>query len=85
MKTLTFAFDVQFNDKEDWIPEGTKVNVSENEFHLSRWKDAAPVIIKEILSYKGKRIEIDPTVEWFSNNTFVELRRNVNRGNLNGF
>ena len=73
MKTLTFAFDVQFNDKEDWVAAGTEVNVSDNEFHLSRWEDSTPVIIKEVFTYKGKCIEIDPTVEWFSNNTF-ELR-----------
>lgn len=74
MKTLTFAFDCQLNDNEDWIKGGTVVNVSDNPFYLKRHKDATPVIITEVYNYEGEKIEIVPTVEWFINSSFEELK-----------
>jgi hypothetical protein len=70
MKELTFAFDVQISDQEDWIPEGTVVKVSENPFHLNRWQDSTPVIITEYYTYNGEVVEVTPYVEWFANDTF---------------
>jgi hypothetical protein len=74
MKTLTFAFDCQL-DNEDWIKEGTVVMVSDNEYYVKRFRDSTPVIITEAYTYEGEKISIPATVEWFDNNSFVELRR----------
>jgi hypothetical protein len=74
MKTLTFAFDCQL-DNEDWIKEGTVVMVSDNEYYVKRFRDSTPVIITEAYTYEGEKISIPDTVEWFDNNSFVELRR----------
>lgn len=72
MKTLTFAFDVQVN--EDWITQGTQVEVSEDDFQLNKYSNYTPVIIKEYHNLDGEVVKVTPYVEWFSNRTFVELR-----------
>jgi hypothetical protein len=70
MKTLTFAFDVQLNDKEDWIMEGTKVEVAE----ASRLHEGfTPVIITEACRYDGKIFKTT-VIEYFLNESFVEFR-----------
>jgi mRNA-degrading endonuclease HigB of HigAB toxin-antitoxin module len=73
MNTLTFKFDCQLNDNEDWIKEGTKVQVSSNQFHVNRFKDSTPVIITEALDIDGNKVKLIPYVEWFMNSCFVEL------------
>lgn len=70
MKTLTFGTDVQLDDNGNWIAEGTQVTVSNNEFYLNRHKGFTPVIVTQALDYKGRKISIEPTVEWFSNRSF---------------
>lgn len=74
MKTLTFAFDVQLNDSEDWIAKDTEVQISENEIYLNRHSGYTPVIIKDAYDFDGNKMKISPYVEWFSNGSFVELR-----------
>jgi hypothetical protein len=74
MKTLTFAFDVQLDQDENYIEEGTVVKVSDSPFHLNRWEDSVPVIITEAFSYEGKKFSIPATVEWFMKSSFAELR-----------
>ena len=72
MKTLTFAFDVQLHDNEDWIKEGTVVSVSDT---WRQHEGFTPVIITEGFSYSGKHITIQPAEEvFFMNECFVELR-----------
>lgn len=73
-KYVTFALDVQLNDNEDWIPKGTKVRVSDNEYHLNRHEGFIPVIITEAMDYDGDRVEFDPYVEWFNEKSFVEFK-----------
>jgi hypothetical protein len=74
MKKLTFAFDVQLNDQEDFIAAGTQVEVSDNPLYLNRHNDFTPVIITSAYNYNGKTIKINQITEWFSNNSFIELR-----------
>lgn len=74
MKTLTFALDVELNEREDWIAKGTKVQISDGDFHLKRFKDSIPVIITNAYNYKGMIFKIDPYVEWFTSRSFEELR-----------
>jgi hypothetical protein len=72
MKTLTFAFDVQLNDDEDYIKEGTKVQIADT----SRQHEGfAAVVITEGFSYHGEPIEFVPFVDHFMNESFVELRK----------
>jgi hypothetical protein len=70
MKTLTFAFDAQLNDQEDYIPAGTQVKV------YNTWRQHegfTPVLVEAALTYKGKPITVNQ-VEYFTNQTFVENR-----------
>lgn len=71
---LTFAFDVQLNDQEDYISEGTQVKISDNPFHLTRYEGFTPVIITEAYSYNGNKLTITSYVEWFTCESFIELR-----------
>lgn len=71
MKTLTFAFDVQLNDDEDYIIEGTVVQVADV---WKQYEDSTAVIITEGYSYNGDPIQFVPFVDHFMNRSFVELR-----------
>lgn len=71
---LTFAFSVQLNDNEDFIKEGTVLKVSNNPYYLKRFEDATPVIITEAYTHNGEKITGMHYTEWFSNETFVELK-----------
>lgn len=70
MKTLTFAFDVQLNNHEQYIPKGTVVEIADTKQHEGLF----PVIITEVKSLiDHKIVKIDPTVEYFFNFNFKEL------------
>lgn len=71
MKTVTFAFDCQLNNQEDFIKEGSVVEVSDNEFYIHRYENSIPVIITEGYNCKGKKIAFEPYVEWFMKESFV--------------
>ena len=74
MNKLTFAFDVQLDEQENYIASCTQVEISNNPFHLNRYTDSTPVIINKAYNHKGNQIKINPTIEWFLNSSFVELR-----------
>lgn len=67
---LTFALDVQLNDNEDWIAEGTVVEI----YNTPRdSKGFTPVIITHGYTHSGEPITLDPYYEFFSNSSFKEL------------
>lgn len=67
---LTFAFDVQLNDNEDYIKAGTKVRIYD---HPIKKSDCTPVIIDKAWTYEGKEFTPDCiTYEWFMNSSFIE-------------
>lgn len=71
METLTFKFDTQLNDNEDWISKGTVVQVADIWKHH---EGSTPVIITEAITYQGKHITFDyPVIESFMNCSFDEL------------
>lgn len=70
MNTLTFAFDCQLNDLEDYVAEGTVVEV------VDTWRKSegfTPVLITKCFTYEGMPMDIKQ-VEYFMNESFVELR-----------
>lgn len=71
MKTLTFAFDCQLNDNEDYIKEGTIVQVADV---WRQHEGFTPVIITEGYSYIDKPIVVEKEIIYFMNESFVELR-----------
>jgi hypothetical protein len=71
MKELTFAFDCQLNDQEDYIKEGTKVKIYD---HPLKKPGFTPVIIESAHTYKEKAIKVPSKHEWFANTAFIELR-----------
>jgi DNA/RNA endonuclease YhcR with UshA esterase domain len=70
MKTLTIAFDVQLNDNEDYLQEGTILEVADV---WKQYEGSTPVIVKEALNYKGKPVKVSE-IAYFMNCTFKELR-----------
>ncbi|MED4885414.1 hypothetical protein [Bacillus smithii] len=71
MKTLTFAFDVQLNGQDQYIPKGTVVKISNT--HKQN-EGFVPVVITEVKSLiDNKIVKIDPTVEYFFSFNFKEL------------
>jgi hypothetical protein len=71
MTKLTFAFDCQLNDEEDYIKEGTIVEVYP---HLKNGEEFTAVIIDKAWSYEGEELNPYPTYEIFMNTAFKELR-----------
>jgi hypothetical protein len=69
---LTFAFDCQLNDEEDYIKAGTKVKVSETG---KQYEGYAAVVITDGYSYHGEPIQFIPFVDYFLKESFVELRK----------
>jgi hypothetical protein len=72
MQEVTFAFDVQLNDNEDWIKEGTKVSIYD---HPLKKTDAVPVIITKYWNFEGKELEQSPNYEWFMVRSFKEFNK----------
>jgi hypothetical protein len=70
MMMLTFAFDCQLNNNEDYIKEGTKVRVYN---HPLKKQGFTAVVIEAAFNHKGKEITFPSTYEWFSNAAFKEL------------
>lgn len=71
MKELTFAFDCQLNNQEDYVKEGTKVKVYD---HPLKKPDFTAVIIEKAINCQGNTINLMPNHEWFVNAAFIELR-----------
>ena len=67
--TLTFAFDSQLTDNEDYVKAGTVVEIVD----LDRHKGFTGVRVTEAYDYNGNQIEVND-VCWFSNSSFIELR-----------
>jgi hypothetical protein len=72
MKELTFAFDCQLNDEEDFIKAGTKVKVIDDG---KQYEGYAAVVITDGYSYHGEPIQFIPFVDHFLKGSFVELRK----------
>jgi hypothetical protein len=68
MKELTFAFDCQLNDQEDYVKEGTKVKVYD---HPLKKPGFTAVIIKKAINCQGNTINLMPKYEWFVNVAFM--------------
>jgi hypothetical protein len=75
MDKLTFAFDCQLNDQEDFIKEGTTVKVYD---HPLKKEGFTAVVISSAFNYKEEEITFPSNYEWFSNAAFKELRNNNN-------
>jgi hypothetical protein len=71
MKELTFAFDCQLNDDEDYMKEGQKVTVVTTG---KQYEGFVKVRITDAYSYDGKPIQFVPFTDHFSTASFVELR-----------
>lgn len=71
MRSLTFAFDVQLNDEEDWIAEGTVVTEAETSRKIEGF---TPVLVTQAFDYQNRPIDVDPYFEYFLSGSFKELR-----------
>lgn len=70
VKTLTFAYDCQLTDNEDYVKAGTVVELSN---FSGKHKGFVGVRVTEAYDYKDDPIEVDD-VCWFSTGSFKELR-----------
>lgn len=77
MEKVTFMFDVQLNDNEDWMAKGTVVSVSDNEYYLNKHAGYIPVIVDSAYNFEENKIKLDPSVEWFTVGTFKQLNDNI--------
>lgn len=72
MKQLTFAFDCQLNDDEDYIKEGTVVQVATDV--IRQHEGFMAVTITEGYSYNGDPIQFVPFTDYFTHKSFKELQ-----------
>jgi hypothetical protein len=71
MIKLTFAFDCQLNDNEDYVKEGQEVELYPYPIHKEGF---TPVRIKKAFSFEGDPIKTNE-VHWFTSSSFKEYRK----------
>jgi hypothetical protein len=72
MMMLTFKMDCQLNDNEDWIAEGTKVEI-DNRLHNTK-NDCTWVKITKAFSFEGQELQLNES-HLFLNISFTELSK----------
>jgi hypothetical protein len=71
MIKLTFAFDCQLNENEDYVKEGQQVEL----YPYPIYKEGfTPVRVKEAYTFLGGKIKTDEIV-WFTNASFKEYQK----------
>jgi hypothetical protein len=73
MIKLTFAFDCQLNENEDYVKEGQEVELYSHP-RTPFNPDFVPVRITEAFSLLGGKIKTDEVV-WFKNSSFKEYQK----------
>ncbi len=71
MSKLTFAFDCQLNENEEWIEEGTTVKTYN---HPLKKEGYQCVMIEWAYTWEGTAFNHNQ-YEWFMNEAFKELRK----------
>jgi hypothetical protein len=72
MIKLTFAFDCQINDAEDYVKEGTEVKIFDKT--IIKRDDCTPVVIKQAYDISGDKKDIYDII-WFMNSAFKEYQK----------
>jgi hypothetical protein len=71
MTEVTFAFDCQLNDDEDFMKEGQKVTVVSTG---KQYEGFIKVRITDAYSYNGELIQFIPFTDHFLKESFIEFR-----------